>query len=76
MDHDWSVKKYELSIFSIGNLEQISISAYPSKITLSTLKVPLNISGFYQNCYFVEVVFYAIYIFWPKKRSDQDEKAI
>ena len=66
-------KKYEKSIFSMGNLEQISISVYPLK---KLLQVPLNISGFYQKCYFVKVAFYVICVFWPKKRSDQEKKAI
>ena len=60
----------------MGNLKQNSISAYPSKISLSTLKVPLNISGFYQNRDYFKLAFLRILRFLVKKtRLNQEKKA-
>ena len=68
-------KKIVTKHLSMGNVEQICISAYPSrKITLSTLEVPLNISGFYQNHNFVEVAFLRNLLFLAKKRLNQKTK--
>ena len=50
----------------MGNVEQNFISAYPSKIYSSTLKVPLNIGRFFQNHDFVEVAFSGDMRFWLK----------